>query len=157
MNNYGYDSKRRREKFNLKCIEVYHSLPALWNMKSKDYSNRMKKRTIRTSASQIERERFPDADKNHLIKRFNSLRTNFRKELKRIKDSEKSDTGADGVVERTLWYFEEMKFLIGQEKPCTSLNTIQTGEEGEQESEEVDNVGDTSAINTINVSNHFIS
>jgi len=49
-----------------------------------------------------------------------------------------------------------MKFLTGQEKPCTSLNTIQIGE-GEQESEEVNNVGDTSAINTISVSNHFIS
>ena len=59
-------------------------------------------------------------------------------------------------MEPTLWYFEEMKFLVGQEEPCTSLNTIQIGE-GEQESEEVDNVGDTSAINTIGVSNHFIS
>ena len=27
----------------------------------------------------------------------------------------KSGTGADDVVEPTLWYFEEMKFLIGQE------------------------------------------
>ena len=78
------------------------------------------------------RERFPDADKNQLIKKFNSLRTNFRKEMKWIKDSEKSGTGADDVVEPTLWYFEEMKFLIGQEEPCTSLNTIQIGEEGEQ-------------------------
>jgi len=85
------------------------------------------------------------------------LRTNFRNELKRIKDSEKSGTEADDVVEPMLWYFEEMKFLIGQEDPCTSLNTIQIGEEREQESEEVDKVGDTSAINTISVSNYFIS
>jgi len=81
------------------------------------------------------RDRFPDADKNQLIKKFNSLHTNFRKELKGIKDSEKSGTGADDVVEPTLWYFEEMKFLIGQEELCTSLNTIQIGEEGEAESE----------------------
>jgi len=63
------------------------------------------------------------------------LLTNFRKELKRIEDSEKSGTGADDIVEPTLWYFEEMKFLIGQEEPYTSLNTIQIGEEGEQESD----------------------
>jgi len=50
-----------------------------------------------------------------------------------------------------------MKFLIGQEEPCTLLNTIQIGEEGEQEYEEVDSVGNTSAINTISVSNHFNS
>jgi hypothetical protein len=85
------------------------------------------------------------------------LRTNFRKELKLIKDSEKSGTRADDIVEPTSWYFEEMKLLIHQEEPCTSLNTIQIEEEGEQESEEVENVGDTSASNTINVSNHFIS
>jgi hypothetical protein len=91
-----------------------------------------------------------------LIKKLNSLRTNFRKELKRIKYSEKSGTGADDVVEPPFWYFEEMKFFMGQEEPCTSLNTIQVGEEGEQESEEVDSVGDTSAINTISVSNCFI-
>jgi len=36
--------------------------------------------------------------------------------LKRIEDSEKSGTGADDVVEPTLWDFEEMKFLIGQEE-----------------------------------------
>jgi hypothetical protein len=47
------------------------------------------------------RERFPDADKNELIKEFNFLRTNFRKELKRIKNSEKSGTGADNVAEPT--------------------------------------------------------
>jgi hypothetical protein len=68
-----------------------------------------------------------------LIKKFNSLCTNFRRELKRIKDSLKSGTVADDVVEPTLWYSEEMKFLIGQEEPCTSLNTIK--EEGEQESD----------------------
>ena len=92
-----------------------------------------------------------------MIKKLNSLRTNFRKELKQIKDSEKGGTGADDIVEPTLCYFEEMKFLIGQEEPCMLLNTIQIGEEGEQESEEVGNVGDTSAINTNSVSNHFIS
>jgi hypothetical protein len=49
-----------------------------------------------------------------------------------------------------------MKFLIGQEEPCTSLNTVHIREEGEQESE-VFNVGDTSAINTISIIKHFIS
>jgi hypothetical protein len=43
--------------------------------------------------------------------------------------------GADDVVEPALWYFEEMKFIIGQEELCTSLNTIQIGGEGEQESD----------------------
>jgi hypothetical protein len=28
-----------------------------------------------------------------------------------------SGTGAEDAVEPTLWYFEKMKFLIGQEEP----------------------------------------
>jgi hypothetical protein len=40
----------------------------------------------------------------------------------------------------SLWYFEEMKFLVGQEEPCASLNTVQIGEEGKQGSEEVNNL-----------------
>jgi hypothetical protein len=35
--------KEDERKFILDCIKVYHSLPALWNVKSKDYSNRIKK------------------------------------------------------------------------------------------------------------------
>jgi hypothetical protein len=46
-------TKEDERKFILECIEVYHSLPALWNVKSKDYSNRIKKLTIWTSATQI--------------------------------------------------------------------------------------------------------
>jgi hypothetical protein len=150
-------AKEDERKFILECIKVYRSLPALWNVKSKDYSNRKKKNEQYEQLLRKYRERFPDADKEQLKQKLNSLRTNFRKELKRIKDCEKSGTGADDVVEPALWYFEEMKFLMGQEEACTSLNTIQTVDEEEQESEVVDNVGGTSAINTISVSNHFIS
>jgi hypothetical protein len=53
----------------------------------------------------------PDADKQEVIKKINSLRTNFRKELKRLRDAEKSGTGAEDV-KPTLWYFEEMKFFV---------------------------------------------
>jgi hypothetical protein len=35
--------KEDERKLNLECIEVYHSLPALWNVKSKDNNNRKRK------------------------------------------------------------------------------------------------------------------
>jgi hypothetical protein len=81
--------KGDKRKFILECIEVYHSLPALWIVKSKKYSNRMEKNEQCERLLRKYIERFPDADKNQLIKKLNSLRTNFRKELKRIKESEK--------------------------------------------------------------------
>ena len=56
-------AKEDERKFILECIEVYHSLPALWNVKSKGYSNRMKKmNNMNICYANI--ERFPDADKN---------------------------------------------------------------------------------------------
>ena len=41
-------AKEDERKFILDCIEVYHSLPALWNVKSKNYSSRMgrKKKSV---------------------------------------------------------------------------------------------------------------
>ena len=128
-------AKEDERKFILECIEIYHSLPALWNVNSKDYSNRIKEKEQYEHLLRKYRERFQNADKNQLLKKFNSLRTACRVELKRIEDYEKSVTGADGVVEPTLWYFEEMKFLVCQEEPCTCLNAIHIGEEGEQESD----------------------
>lgn len=148
--------KEGERKFILECIELYRTLPALWNIKSKEYSNRIKKKEQYDQLLQKYKEKYPDADKQQLVKKFNSLRTNFRKELKRIRDSEKSGAGADDIVEPTLWYFEDMKFLIDQEIPSSSQSTMQL-EEGEQEDEVVDNVGDISTINnTPSVSSNFI-
>jgi hypothetical protein len=37
-------AKKDERNFVLESIEVYRSLAALWNLKSKDYSNRVKKK-----------------------------------------------------------------------------------------------------------------
>jgi hypothetical protein len=65
-------AKEDERKFILECIEVYHSLPALWNVKSKDYSNRIGGKKKYEHLLRKYRERLPDADKNQLIKKFNS-------------------------------------------------------------------------------------
>jgi hypothetical protein len=80
--------KEDERKFILGRIEVCHSVPALWNVNSKDYSKRIKKKNnTNICFANRERERDRDVDKNKLFKKLNSLRTNFRKELKRIKYS----------------------------------------------------------------------
>ncbi|KAF7269012.1 hypothetical protein GWI33_017933 [Rhynchophorus ferrugineus] len=114
--------KKAEKQFIAECIEVYRGLPALWDVKSKDYSNRAKKREQYDVLIGKYREKFPDADIQEVVKKINSLRTNFRKELKRIRDAEKSGTGAGGV-EPSLWYFDEMRFLQTQETPTGSIGT----------------------------------
>lgn len=88
-------------KFLLEVINVYRSLPALWDNKCKDYSNRIKK----NEQYDEYKERYPNADRKALVNKINALRTNFRKECRRIKNSEKSDAGTNKVLEPTLWYF----------------------------------------------------
>lgn len=89
--------KTAEKMFILEFIEVYHGLPVLWDIKSKDYNNRGKKSEQYDVLIEKYREQYPDADKQEVIKKINSLRTNFRKELKRLRDAEKSGAGAEDV------------------------------------------------------------
>lgn len=133
------------KKFLLEVLEVYRSLPALWDHRSKDYSNRTKKNEQYDELLQKYNEKYPEADRKALVKKINSLRTNFRKESRRIKNCERSGAGCDEVLEPTLWYFEQMKFLSDLEEPTESVNTML----GDEEDEEND-------TNTSVVSNMFL-
>ena len=115
--------KKPEKEFIVEFIEVYRSLPALWDVKCKDYSNHAKKGEQYDVLIEKYRENYPDAEKQEVVKKINSLRTNFRKELKRIRDTEKSGAGAEDV-EPTLWYFDEMKFLVTQETPTATISTM---------------------------------
>ncbi|KAK7069354.1 hypothetical protein SK128_008354, partial [Halocaridina rubra] len=49
---------------------------------------------------------------------------NIDNELKKITSSKRSGTGTDDIPETSLWYNEEMSFLIDQEVPSDSLSTL---------------------------------
>ena len=102
---------------------MYRSLPALWDVKCKDYTNRGKKKEQYDVLIKKYREYIPNADKQDVIKKINSLRTNFRKELKRIRETKKSGANPEDVLP-SLWYFEEMKFLQNLEAPYSSDSSM---------------------------------
>ena len=68
------DNKQFWEEF----IELYRERPCLWDTKSREYSNR----NIRNSAYEALitkcKEKFPDADRNFVSKKINSLRSSFQ-------------------------------------------------------------------------------
>ncbi|KAG5869549.1 hypothetical protein JTB14_037166 [Gonioctena quinquepunctata] len=138
------NEREHDRKFILELIEVYRSSPALWDIKGRDYSNRIEKNDQYEELLRKYKEKYLDADKQE-VKKINSSRTNFRKELKRISDSERSGIGADDVVEPSLWYFEEMPFIIGLEEAGNSQNTMSSECEGEKETESESQVADNSA------------
>jgi hypothetical protein len=47
----------------------------------------------------------PSADRDKVVKKINSLRTNHRKEKKKIQETQHSGAGAEQMYEPTLWYY----------------------------------------------------
>ena len=81
---------KEEKKFLLELIDVYRNLPSLWKIKSKDYGDRnIKDRDYETLLIEY-REYYKEGTKEELKKKLNTLRTNFRKELKKISNSQKS-------------------------------------------------------------------
>ena len=116
--------KEAERDFLIDCIRLYKELPSLWKIKSEDYNDRNKK--IRDYRILLEkyRERYPKAAVEDVKKKFNALRTNFRKEMKKVENSKKSGAGSEDLYEPTLWYYSEMEFLKDQETPSESICTI---------------------------------
>ncbi|GFO50157.1 hypothetical protein PoB_007666200 [Plakobranchus ocellatus] len=116
---------KEEKKFLLELIDMYRSLPALWQIKSKEYSDRQTKDSAYETLLHKYREYYKEGTKDELKKKLNALRTNFRKELKKINDSQKSGAGTAEVYESSQWCFNALLFLVDQETPAPSTSTIQ--------------------------------
>ncbi|XP_046808401.1 uncharacterized protein LOC124420227 [Lucilia cuprina] len=106
-------------------IDVYKSLPSLWKVKSKDYSNRMIKNRDYNVLVEKLKEKYPDATKEMAVKKINVMRTSYRRELKKQRASLKSGAGADDEYVPTLWYFDHLSFLNDQEEFITGRTTME--------------------------------
>jgi len=145
-------SKIKERAFILQCIKIYKSQPALWNVKSKDYNNRQKKSDAYAILIHKYREKYPEATREDVTKKFNSLRTNFRKELKRI-NAKRSNASTDHVKKPTLWYFKEMSFLL--EVIQNSSSTMDQFKKTEKEDNSA--IVSNSFKNLLQISTHIVS
>ncbi|XP_047543352.1 uncharacterized protein LOC125075687 [Vanessa atalanta] len=118
------NTKVKEREFIVECIQLYRELPSLWNVKSKEYHNRDKKKVDYETLLSKYKEMFPKASKDDVKKKFNSLRTNYRKELKKHLQSMKSGSSADDIYQPTLWYYNEMVFLQDQETASDSQSSM---------------------------------
>lgn len=111
-------------------IHLYRDNPCLWKIKSKEYSDKNKKNVayeqLRIKLSEID----PEATKEAVVKKINSLRSCFRKELKKVKDSLKSGNGTDDNYTPSLWYYDDLLFLTDQELPRQSVSNLDSPKEG---------------------------
>ncbi|KAL1489214.1 hypothetical protein ABEB36_014147 [Hypothenemus hampei] len=132
------DLRQCSHDFLSEFIELYRSFPCLWQVKSKEYSDRDRK----NQAYEIVVEKFkqvdPTATRDTVIKKINSLRTVYRKELAKVKQSIHSGAADEDIYKPTLWYFDLLSFLGDQDTPRRSRNT--TDDETTQGSEDTEEV-----------------
>ena len=101
----------------------------MWKIKSKEYHDRPKKEAAYSRLLEKLKEIDSSATKSSVVKKINNLRSSYRKELKKVKDSMKSGTGADEVYEPKLWYYKLLSFLDDQDIPRNSRSNVDSDDD----------------------------
>ncbi|XP_076061489.1 uncharacterized protein LOC143037247 [Oratosquilla oratoria] len=111
----------------VRFIRAYRDFPMLWDVTSEDYLNKGKKTAAYDELLSILREVKPDAVREDVKKKINSLRTNYRKEVKKINDFKMMGQ----VYEPTGWTFKELSFLGSENMHCRNFSSFVMGEHEE--------------------------
>ncbi|XP_036338297.1 uncharacterized protein LOC118748100 [Rhagoletis pomonella] len=93
-------------------IHTYRDLPVLWDTSLRDYTNRDKRAEAYEQLVPIYRYLKRDANVEDVKKKINTLRTNYRKELKVVESARRNGT----VHHPRCWTFHELDFLRNTEK-----------------------------------------
>jgi hypothetical protein len=70
----------------------------------------------------------PDANKEKFVKKINTLRSCFRKQLKMVNNSKTSGARADDTYTPNLWYFQELLFHTVHEVPGKGISNLESPE-----------------------------
>ena len=81
----------------MEFIEIYRSLPALWKVKSKEYSNKFAKDKGYNQLIEFCKTFEKEADKTYVVTKINNLRSSFRKKMKKVDKSKLSGADTDLV------------------------------------------------------------
>lgn len=93
-------------------IHTYRDLPVLWDTSLRDYTNRDKRAEAYEQLVPIYRYLKRDANVEDVKKKINTLRTNYRKELKVVESARRNGT----IHHPRCWTFLELDFLRNTEK-----------------------------------------
>ncbi|XP_066985173.1 uncharacterized protein [Macrobrachium rosenbergii] len=113
-------------------IEIYKSEPCLWKIKSSDYHDRDKKDAAYRKLVLKLKEIDPDANVNVVKKKINNLRSNVRKEKKKIDSSMKSGASTDNVYKPSLWYFNLFDFINDQDNARSTVSNFSPEDDNDE-------------------------
>ncbi|XP_017475292.1 PREDICTED: uncharacterized protein LOC108365689 [Rhagoletis zephyria] len=112
-----------------RCLKEFilqlESMPELWDPSSKSYMNKIKRTARHEKLLLILKKINDNATVGDVRKKINSLRSNYRKEFKKIIDSKRSGAGTEDVYIPKSWIFNALHFLNKNEKPV-DLNQVES-------------------------------
>lgn len=121
------DVSREKESQCLEdFINIYRSESCLCKVKSKDYHDKWKKDAAYKLLEEKLKEIEPSSTKSTVVKKINNLRSSYRKELKKKRESMRTGSGVDEVYEPKLRYFKMLNFLDDQDVPRNSRSNIES-------------------------------
>ena len=71
-------------------IEIYRSNPCLWQIKSKEYSDKVKRNAAYDLLVEKLKSKDDGANRDAVTKKINNIRSSFRKEYKKVLQSMRS-------------------------------------------------------------------
>ncbi|XP_037952028.1 uncharacterized protein LOC119682614 isoform X3 [Teleopsis dalmanni] len=112
------------QKFWSAFIELYEQLPCLWKVKSMEYTDKVLKSEAYSNLVDFLQSKYTDADRDFVIRKINNIRTNYRRELNKVR--ERPATGNTPAYVPTLWYFKKLHFLADQEESCKGWSSLES-------------------------------
>lgn len=125
------DTRYWSKDFMINFIEEYKSNPCLWKIRSKEYTNKNLKNDAYEKLVKLCQSIYPEANRDFVVKKIQSLRGSFRKELKKVESSKRSGSSTDDVYVPSLWYFDLLLFTKDQELPTASISNIPNTEDNQ--------------------------
>ncbi|XP_073830403.1 uncharacterized protein [Musca autumnalis] len=115
------DNENEFLKEFLCCYEMQR---CLWDITSPEYMMRDIKTKAYGELLNVMKKYKKDCSIDDVKKKINVIRSSYRRELKKIKQSESSGAGVDSVYQPKIWWFDACKFLQSYEKPTGSISTL---------------------------------
>lgn len=114
-------------------IELYKEKICLWKVKDESYLNRhLKRLAYEDLVNFLKSKNFTNITVKDVKTKIQNLRSAFRKESKKIEDSNRSGSGVDNIYSPSLWYYNLLLFTKDQDIPLPLLdNAVSPTSEGE--------------------------
>jgi len=120
------DNEAWREFF-----QEYNNCPELWKVRSASYKNKQLRNKAWLKLFEIYKTIESSATMVSLKNKISNIRTCYRRELKKVVDSERSGAGADEIYVPSLWYFDLLSFLTDNEIPVAGVSSLDVDDENE--------------------------